>query len=59
MFRLVAMELPMIEIINGIEYDLGDLSGITIIDVGEADEPEVNEDEVIDIYISIPPGSLN
>jgi hypothetical protein len=49
----------MIEIINGIEYDLSDLSGITVIDVGEADEPVVNEDEVIDIYISIPPGSLN
>jgi hypothetical protein len=59
MSSLAVTEFPMIEIINGIEYDLGDLSGITVIDVGEADEPELDEDEVINIYISIPPGSLN
>jgi hypothetical protein len=52
----------MIEIVNGIEYDLADLSEITVIDVGSAQESDGDADEVSDeeftVYVSVPPGSL-
>jgi hypothetical protein len=59
----VAPELSMIEVINGIEYDLADLSDITIIDVGSAEESSADaddtSDEVLLVYVNVPPGSLD
>jgi hypothetical protein len=58
----VALEPAMIEVINGIEYDLADLSEITVIDVGSAQESDEDADEVPDeeftVYVNVPPGSL-